>query len=96
MKFSEIVEQASALLQRAGRSTYRALKLEFDLNDDQLEALKDELLFAHPEIVDEAGRGLVWTGATLVSSFKFQVRHSLLLHRRRTSNFPPSATHLHT
>jgi hypothetical protein len=25
--------------------------------------LKDELLYAHPEIRDDAGRGLVWTGA---------------------------------
>jgi hypothetical protein len=55
MKFSEIVDQASALLQQKGRSTYRALKLEFGLNDEQLEALKDELLFAHPEILDESG-----------------------------------------
>ena len=63
MKFSEIVDQAHALLQQKGRSTYRALKLEFDLNDEQLEALKEELLFAHPEVADEAGRGLVWTGS---------------------------------
>jgi class 3 adenylate cyclase/tetratricopeptide (TPR) repeat protein len=31
--------------------------LHFDL-----EALKDELLFAHPQVHDEAERGLVWTG----------------------------------
>ena len=31
MKFSEIVDQASELLQRKGRVTYRALQLEFDL-----------------------------------------------------------------
>ena len=74
MKFSEIVGQAQALLQQKGRSTYRALKLEFALNDEQLEALKDELLFAHPEIVDEAGRGLVWTGASPVLSSKSRLR----------------------
>jgi class 3 adenylate cyclase/tetratricopeptide (TPR) repeat protein len=62
MKFSEIIKQAVALLQESQRVTYRALKLEFDLTDEQLEALKDELLFAHPELADEAGRGLVWTG----------------------------------
>ena len=62
MKFSEIVKQAVTLLQESQRITYRALKLEFDLTDEQLEALKDELLFAHPEIADEAGRGLVWSG----------------------------------
>src|SRR5262249_40661654 len=33
------------------------------LDDDQLEALKDELLYAHPQVVDEAGRGLRWTDA---------------------------------
>ena len=36
MKFSEVVEQASALLQRKGRITYRALKLEFDLSEEQV------------------------------------------------------------
>ncbi len=68
MKFSEIVDQAGSLLQGKGRMTYRALKLEFDLDDEQLEALKDELLFAHPEISDEAGRGLIWTSQGSLAS----------------------------
>ena len=62
MTFEEILDQALAMLQRRGRVTYRALKLQFKLDDDQLEALTDELLYAHPQVVDDAGRGLLWTG----------------------------------
>jgi len=36
MKFYEVVEQVLALLQREGRASYRALKREFDINDDYL------------------------------------------------------------
>lgn len=46
MKFSEIVEQSSALLQRKGWITYRALQREFDLDDEALEDLKNELIDA--------------------------------------------------
>ncbi len=61
MTFEEILDQAVAMLQRRGRVTYQMLKLQFKLDDETLEALKDELLFSHP-VVDEAGRGLIWTG----------------------------------
>jgi class 3 adenylate cyclase len=63
MTFEEILDQAIAMLQRRGRMTYRALKLQFQLDDEGLEALKDELLYAHPQTVHDDGRGLVWTGA---------------------------------
>ena len=62
MTFEEILDQALAMLQRRGRVTYRALKLQFTLDDDQLEALTDELLYVHPQVVDDAGRGLYWIG----------------------------------
>src|SRR6266851_7504455 len=62
MTFEEVLDQAMAMLQRRGRMTYRTLKLQFQLDDEHLEALKDELLYAHPEVRDDAGRGLVWTG----------------------------------
>src|SRR5215471_16479272 len=62
MTFEEILDQAIAMLQRRGRVTYRTLRLQFQLDEDQLEALKDELLFAHSQVHDEAERGLVWTG----------------------------------
>ena len=44
MKFSDIVNQAKALLQQKGRITYGALKREFDFDDDALADLKDELI----------------------------------------------------
>ena len=41
MDFSEIVDQVDTLLQQRGRLTYRALKREFELDEEQLEALKE-------------------------------------------------------
>src|SRR4029453_14651781 len=45
-----------------GRVTYRTLQIQFTLDDAQLAALKDELLYSQPQVVDDAGHGLVWTG----------------------------------
>src|SRR5262249_50781626 len=45
-----------------GRVTYRTLQIQFTLDDAQLAALKDELLYSQPQVVDDAGRGLVWMG----------------------------------
>jgi len=64
MTFEEILDQALAMLQRRGRVTYRTLKLQFALDDEQLTTLKDELLYSQPQVLDDAGRGLVWTGDT--------------------------------
>src|SRR5215475_7227549 len=61
MTFDDILAQVLELLKRQGRVSYSALKRRFDLDDDYLSDLKDELLFAHP-VVDEENRGLVWTG----------------------------------
>jgi class 3 adenylate cyclase len=62
MTFEEILDQAIAMLQRRGRLTYRTLQLQFQLDDAHLAALKDELLYSQPHVVDDAERGLVWTG----------------------------------
>jgi len=43
VKFSEVIDQASDLLQRKGRVMYRSLKREFALDDEALEDLKAEL-----------------------------------------------------
>jgi class 3 adenylate cyclase len=64
MTFEEILDQAIAMLQRRGRVTYRTLQLQFQLDEDHLAALKDELLYAHPEVRDDAGRGLIWSSDT--------------------------------
>ena len=63
MTFEEILDQALAMLQRRGRITYRTLQRQFALDDEALTDLKDELLYTYPEICDDAGRGLIWTGA---------------------------------
>src|SRR5262245_30536942 len=63
MTFEEILDQAIAMLQRRGRLTYRTLQLQFQLDEAQLEVLKDELLYGQRVAVEEAGRVLVWTGA---------------------------------
>jgi class 3 adenylate cyclase/tetratricopeptide (TPR) repeat protein len=64
MTFEEILDQAIAMLQRRGRLTYRTLQLQFHLDDEHLEALKDELIYGQRLAVDEDDRVLVWTGDT--------------------------------
>src|SRR5213594_3140522 len=64
MTFEEILDQAVTMLQRRGRLTYGTLKRQFQLDDAALDDLKEQLLYAHPQVVDDAGRGLVWTGET--------------------------------
>src|SRR5215471_10722783 len=62
MTFEEILDQAMAMLQRRGRVTYRTLRLQFQLDEEQLEALKEALIEAERLAVDEEGRVLVWAG----------------------------------
>jgi TOMM system kinase/cyclase fusion protein len=62
MTFEELLDQAIDLLQRRGRVTYRTLKRQFQLDDDVLEDLKEELIHGQRLAVDEDGRVLVWTG----------------------------------
>jgi class 3 adenylate cyclase len=62
MTFDDILAQVRELLQREGRVSYRALKVRFQLDDDLLEAVKDELIYAKKLAVDEENRVLVWAG----------------------------------
>jgi class 3 adenylate cyclase len=54
--------QVRELLQRQGRVSYQALRLRFQLDDESLAALKDELIYAERVARDEEDRGLVWVG----------------------------------
>jgi class 3 adenylate cyclase/predicted ATPase len=63
MTFEDLLDQATALLQRRGRVSYRTLQRQFTLDDTALEDLKEAILFAHPQVIDEGGRGLVWPEA---------------------------------
>ena len=42
MDFYAVLDQVLELLQRRGRVSYRALKLQFHLDDEHLEALKEK------------------------------------------------------
>jgi class 3 adenylate cyclase/predicted ATPase len=59
MEFYEVLDQVIELLRSRGWVTYGALQAQFQLDNDLLETLKDELLFSYP-VVDQEGRGLVW------------------------------------
>ena len=62
MTFDDILAQVLHLLQREGRVSYQALKLRFDINEDYIEGIKDELIYAKKLAVDEDNRVLIWTG----------------------------------
>ena len=64
MTFQDVLAQAIDWLQRDKRITYRALKRQFDLDDEYLEDLKAEIIQAKKLAVDEDGAVLVWTGDT--------------------------------
>jgi predicted ATPase/class 3 adenylate cyclase len=65
MTFDEVLTHVLELLQREKRVSYRALKRRFDLNDEYLEDLKDEIIKAKRLAVDEEGSVLVWIGDTI-------------------------------
>jgi class 3 adenylate cyclase len=66
--FEEILTQAMAMLQCLGRVSYRALKVQFQLDDDLLEILKDEIVTVHQLARDQEGKMLVWTGDTTTAA----------------------------
>jgi hypothetical protein len=57
-----VLAQVVELLRRQGRVSYRALKLRFQLDDEYVEGLKEELIYAQQLASDEEGRVLVWKG----------------------------------
>jgi class 3 adenylate cyclase/tetratricopeptide (TPR) repeat protein len=68
MTFEEILDQATAMLQRRGRVSYRTLTLQFHLDAESLEALKEELIEVHQLAIDYDGKMLVWTGDNVPAS----------------------------
>src|SRR5712671_1129534 len=86
--FVSVVDQAIALLRQRGRVTYRTLQLQFTLDDTQLAALKDELLYSQPQVVDDAGRGLTWT-RTLQEAPPSAVAPSLVQDEAPLTYTPP-------
>src|SRR5262249_6666921 len=62
MDFYIILDQIVALLRQRQRVTYQALQRQFCLDEGTLNDLKAELLYAHPQVREDPGRGLVWSG----------------------------------
>ena len=62
MDFYDVLDQVLDLLRQRGRVAYRVLKLQFKLDDEALEALKDELIYSQQLAVDAEGKVLVWAG----------------------------------
>src|SRR5207302_3745634 len=67
MTFKEVLAHIIDWLQQDKRITYRALKRQFDLDDEYLEDLKAELIQAKQLAIDEDGVVLVWAGASAIS-----------------------------
>jgi class 3 adenylate cyclase len=62
MDYDAVLAQVLALLQQEKRLSYRVIKLRFQLDDETLEALKEDLVYAKQLAVDEEGRVLMWVG----------------------------------
>ena len=63
MNFGELVERALAVLRQRHRVSYRALQLEFGLDDERLAVLREELIDVLGAARDLNGKILVWAGA---------------------------------
>ena len=63
MDMLEVLDQVCAQLQQKGRLSYRLLKMQFQLDGEQLEVLKEELIDIQEVAADKDGKMLVWTGS---------------------------------
>jgi hypothetical protein len=62
MDLYAVIDQVVPLLQKHGRVSYSAIRLQFALNEEQLEAVTEELIAVRELAVDQDGKMLVWTG----------------------------------
>ena len=67
MDYDAVLAQVLDLLQREQRLSYRILKRRFALDDNDLEDLKEDVIYAKKLAVDEDGRVLVWTGRAIIA-----------------------------
>src|SRR2546423_5033244 len=92
MTFDEILDQVATLLKRQGRVSYRALKMRFNLDDEYLDVLKEELIDAQRIATDEDGRILVWTG-NVTGTAETASPPAQLIQQPPQIEPPPTATH---
>jgi len=62
MEFYAVLDEILELLRRRGRVTYRALKRQFNLDNEYLADLTAEIIKGQRLAVDEDGEVLVWVG----------------------------------
>ena len=62
MNLLEVISQVRSFLEQNGRVSYRVLRRQFELDDETLEELKEELIDVQQVAVDEGGRVLAWVG----------------------------------
>ena len=60
MSFDEVLDQVRELLRTKERVSYRALKLRFQLDDELIAGIREELVEAERVALDENGKVLVW------------------------------------
>jgi class 3 adenylate cyclase len=66
MDYEAVLAQVLDLLQREKRLSYRVLRRRLGIDEDELEDLKEDIIYAKKLAVDEEGRVLVWMGAATV------------------------------
>jgi class 3 adenylate cyclase/tetratricopeptide (TPR) repeat protein len=64
MNFDETVAQIRAHLKTEGRVAYRMLKRRFELDDEDIDDIKAELIDAKRVAADEDGKVMVWLGSS--------------------------------
>src|SRR5438045_1033666 len=91
MTFDEVLDQIRELLRQRGRVTYRSLKLRYQVDDELLAGVTDELISAERVAVDEDGKVLVWIGTSPVSPSTSQISgsHPLTFTSQLPVNYTP-------
>ena len=90
MTFDKVLAQVLELLEREKRVSYRALKVRFHLDNEILEAVKDELLYAQQVARDEDNRVLVWVGeAEETASLPAQIPRQSTIQATQPTSEPP-------
>jgi predicted ATPase len=78
MTFEEMLDQALAMLQRRGRVTYQTLKLQFQLDEEHLEALTDAILHDALALAHELAHPYSLAWAQCWTAFVCQFRRDVL------------------
>src|SRR5262245_57604697 len=90
MDLYAVIDQVAALLQQRGRLAYRALQLQFQLDEEQLAAIKAELIDTQEVAIDKDGKMLVWKEDSGSGSLPSAAHGSSAL---ATTQAPPPATY---